>query len=212
MVLPNPLVPVFVGDPLPAALNEERDAINLLDTAVEERIEIPTGAMTGDLLRFNGIKWVTTDTRFLEGNGRPDGQVAAPVGSRYIDKVAAQGAVEWVKRGGGDNNTGWICLAGDTGSRNIGGLVNKRSTAVVTDAILRRIGVVCELYLYLTMPNNEDSPWDVLQLPTGFRPNGDRFGMLQDNREGAAKSTAILSNGTVNLYSIVKNVRDRWND
>lgn len=211
MALPEHLDPVFVGGPLPAALNEERDAINTLTGEVENRIELPAGAMTGDLLRWNGVKWVTTDTRFLEGNGRPDGVVAAPVGSRYIDKVAQQGAVEWVKRGGADTNTGWICLAGDTGSRNVASLVNKRTTAEVFTATLRRIGVVVELYLDLSMPNNEDSPWDVLQLPSGFRPNGTRYGLLQDNKEGAATSTAVFVDGTVNLYSIVKTKRDRWN-
>lgn len=211
MALPEPLNQVFVGDPLPAALNEERDAINALTGEVNDRIPFPTGAMTGDLLRWDGVKWVTTDTRFLEGDGRPDGVVAAPVGSRYIDKVAEQGAVEWVKRGGADTNTGWICLAGDTGSRNIASLVNKRSTAVVNSAVVRRIGVVVELYLDLEMPNNETSPWDVLQLPSGFRPNGTRYGLLHDNREGAATSTSVFADGTVNLYSIVKTKRDRWN-
>lgn len=211
MALPEPLDPVFVGGPLPTALNEERDAINSLIGEVDARIEYPSGAMTGDLLRFNGVKWVTTETRFLEGNGRPDGSVAAPVGSRYIDKVAQQGAVEWIKRGGADTNTGWICLGGDTGSRNVASLVNKRTTAEVFVAVLRRIGVVVELYLDLSMPNNEDSPWDVLQVPSGFRPNGNRYGMLQDNREGAALSTAVMADGTVNLYGIVKTKRDRWN-
>lgn len=211
MALPEPLNPVFVGDPLPAALNEERDAINALTGEVENKISLPAGAMTGDLLRWNGVKWVTTETRFLEGNGRPDGSVAAPVGSRYIDKVAQQGAVEWIKRSGGDTNSGWICLGGDTGSRNINGSVDKRGTAVVNDAVIRRIGVVVELYLDLEMPNNEASPWDVVQLPAGFRPNGVRYGLLHDNKEGAAQSTAVFADGTVKLYSIVKTRRDRWN-
>lgn len=212
MALPEPLDTVFVGDPLPAALNEERDAINNLVPEIEARIPHPAGAAYGDLLRWNGVFWETTETRFLEGDGRPDGVVAGPIGTRYIDKTGAQGAVEWVKRAGtSDSNTGWICLAGDTGWREITALVNKRTTATVHVARIRRIGVVVDLYLDLTMPNNETSPWDVLQLPVGYRTGITRFGLMQDNKEGAAASTAVLEDGTVNLYSIVKTRRDRFN-
>jgi hypothetical protein len=210
MVLSEPLQPKFVGDPLPAALNEERDAINLLDEAVEERIPFPTGAATGDLLRWDGTAWVTTETRFLEGEGRPEGQVAAPVGSRYIDKTGEAGGVEWVKAIG-DTNTGWITMAGDTGMRNVASMVNKRTTAVVDAALLRRIGNTVSLYLDLTMPNNENSPWDVLTLPVGFRPDSTRYGLMQDNREGAATGTSVTSSGVVNLYLIQKTKRDRFN-
>lgn len=212
MTIPDPLVDVFVGDPLPQALNETRHAINDLTGEVEERIPFPSGAATGDLLRWDGVQWVTTETRFLEGEGRPDGVVAGPIGTRYIDKLGQQGAVEWVKRAGtSDSNTGWICLAGDTGLRNVAGLVNKRTTADVNTAILSRVGQVVDLYLDLTMPNNEASPWDVLVLPVGFRPRSTRYGLMQDNREGAAASTSIEGNGTVNLFTIQRTKRDRFN-
>lgn len=210
MVLPEPLEQVFVNDPLPAALNEERDAINTLDDAVDDRIPFPSGAATGDLLRWDGTKWVTTETRFFEGNGRPDGQVAAPVGSRYIDKTGADGAVEWIKRVG-DLNTGWICLAGQTGRRDISALIVKRTTAVVNAAYLIRINYVVELYIDITMPNNTASPYSLLTLPAGFRPIYNKYGALTDNKEGAdTGGTYIGTDGTVNIYNPVAGKRDRY--
>lgn len=107
-----PLDPVASGDPHVPAHNEERDAINALEIDVSRRIPLPSGASTGDLLRWDGTAWVTTETRFFEGNGSPNGKVAAPVGSRYVDKQATGGAVEWVKNSGGTGNTGWASAVG----------------------------------------------------------------------------------------------------
>lgn len=210
MVLPEPLETVFVGDPLPARLNEERDAITLLDGAVDDRIPFPPGAQTGDLLRWNGITWETTETRFFEGIGRPDGQVAAPVGSRYIDKEGQDGAVEWIKRVG-DLNTGWICLAGQTGRRDISALIKKRTGTVVNAAYLIRINYVVELYVDITMPNSSTSPYNILDLPTGFRPIYTKYGALTDNKEGAdTGGTSIATDGEVNVYNPVPGKRDRY--
>lgn len=211
MALPEHLDPVFVGGPLPAALNEERDAINSLTGEVEDRIPFPTGAAFGDLLRWNGVAWETTETRFLEGDGRPDGQVAAPVGSRYIDKTGAQGAVEWVKRAGGDTNTGWICLAGDTGDRDVSADILKRTNAVVASAHLQRSGQIVHFYLDITMPTNNASPYNVYNLPVGFRPVHQIFGGLTDNKEGAdTGGTMVNSDGTINIYGPVSGKRDRY--
>ena len=115
-----PLDPVALDDPHVPAHNEERDAINTLQTQMSGKITLPAGAATGDLLRFDGEQWVTTDTRYFEGEGNPNGVLAAPVGSRYIDKVATFGAVEWVKSTGGDSNQGWFTLSGDSGWYEVG--------------------------------------------------------------------------------------------
>lgn len=204
------LDPVFVGDPLPAALNEERQAINNVNVELDTKIPKPSGAMTGDLLRFDGVNWVTTETRFLEGDGRPDGKVAAPVGSRYIDKVGAQGAVEWVKRAGGDTNTGWICLAGDTGLRNIANLVDIGNGTVHT-ALVSRVGSVVDMMLDITMPSNRPEHWQPFTSLAGFGPGYDRFAGLQDNNERAAGSgTRVDADGGVMIYAIVGGKRDRF--
>lgn len=212
MALPEPLDPVFVGDPLPAALNEERQAINSLTGEVEERIPFPTGAAFGDLLRWNGVSWETTETRFLEGEGRPDGQVAAPIGSRYIDKLGAQGAVEWVKRAGTpDSAVGWICLAGDTGDRVVTAQILKRTGTTVQEAHLQRSGQIVHFYLDITMPTSTASPYLVYNLPVGFRPVHNIYGGLNDNKEGAdTGGTVVAADGVVNIYNPVAGKRDRY--
>lgn len=51
---------------------------------------------------------------FLTGTGFPNGVVAAPVGSIYVDKSLTCGALLWIKQTG-TGNTGWMVLSGDTG-------------------------------------------------------------------------------------------------
>lgn len=209
-MLPDPLDHKFVGDPLPAALNEERDAINALIAESETKIPFPAGAQTGDLMRWSGTDWETTETRFFEGDGRPDGVFAAPQGSRYVDKTGAQGAVEWVKRAGGDTNEGWICLAGDTGPRNIAALVDK-GNGTLWSAILIRSGQVVELFIDITMPSNKPSPYTLLTLPAGFKPQYNRYGAMTDNKEGAdTGGTQVTSAGAVIIYLPVSGKRDRY--
>lgn len=105
--MPDDLEPVYVGDSLPGALNEQRDTINEIDGIVDGKVTMPSGAQTGDLLWWDGTAWVTTETRFFEGTGSPNGVVSGPVGSRYVDKAGSGGSVDWVKTGGGGSNTGW---------------------------------------------------------------------------------------------------------
>ena len=61
---------------------------------------------------------VRTGVRSWEGTGSPEGVVTAPIGWRYVDRVATNGAVEWVKATG-TGNTGWRVVFGDTGWRKV---------------------------------------------------------------------------------------------
>lgn len=54
----------------------------------------------------------------IHGTGMPNGKVAAPVGTTYVDTVATNGALKWIKRTGTDNQ-GWEVLIGDTGWRTL---------------------------------------------------------------------------------------------
>lgn len=205
-----PLLPVSSGDPHVAAHNAERDAINALETAMDTKITLPAGAATGDFLRWDGVQWTTTETRFFEGEGRPDGAFAAPVGSRYIDKTASQGAVEWVKRSGGDSNAGWMCLAGDTGLRNIASLVSKPAGAIINTAYVRRIGQVVDFYFDLTMPSSTAN-WQLLTSLAGFAPGFNRYAGLQDNSElGNTRGTVIEADGGIVIYGPQPGNRDRY--
>jgi hypothetical protein len=65
---------------------------------------------------------------YLEGSGSPESVLVAPVGSRYIDTSATNGAVEWIKASG-TSSTGWKVSYGDTGWRS---LASWTSAGVVT--------------------------------------------------------------------------------
>lgn len=54
----------------------------------------------------------------IHGTGFPNGKVAAPVGTTYVDTNVTSGALKWIKRRGNDNQ-GWEILIGDTGWRNL---------------------------------------------------------------------------------------------
>lgn len=54
----------------------------------------------------------------IHGTGMPNGKVSAPVGTTYVDTVATNGALKWIKRKGTDNQ-GWEVLTGDTGWRTL---------------------------------------------------------------------------------------------
>lgn len=205
-----PLDPVSSGDPHVPAHNAERTAINDLEVAVGDRIPFPPGAATGDLLRWDGTAWVTTETRFFEGEGRPDGVFAAPVGSRYIDKTAEQGAVEWVKRSGGDSNVGWLVLAGDTGWRNIASLATVPGGATVHSARVRRLGHVVDMFFDLTMPT-ANGTWTLFNAMTGFGPGYSLYAGLHDNNELASTGgTLVDSDGGVFIYKTLAGKRDRF--
>ena len=54
----------------------------------------------------------------IHGTGMPNGKISAPVGTTYVDTVATNGALKWIKRSGTDNQ-GWEVLTGDTGWRTL---------------------------------------------------------------------------------------------
>jgi polyhydroxyalkanoate synthesis regulator phasin len=54
----------------------------------------------------------------IHGTGMPNGKVAAPVGTTYVDTAVTNNALKWIKRKGNDNQ-GWEVLSGDTGWRTL---------------------------------------------------------------------------------------------
>lgn len=54
----------------------------------------------------------------IHGQGMPNRKVSAPVGTTYVDTVATNGALKWIKRSGTDSQ-GWEVLTGDTGWRTL---------------------------------------------------------------------------------------------
>ena len=54
----------------------------------------------------------------IHGQGIPNGKVSAPVGTTYVDTVATNGALKWIKRTP-SGNQGWAVLDGDTGWKTL---------------------------------------------------------------------------------------------
>lgn len=112
-------------------------------TALDARVTKTGDTMTGQLvvpsLDLGGVK-------IFSGNGFPEGVISAPVGSKYIDSVATNGAVEWVKMSG-TGNTGWVVTVGDTGVIQIS-ITSVDGTFIYPHIFLRRIGNMVYFGLY----------------------------------------------------------------
>lgn len=105
-------------------------------------------------------------TAFTEGNGSPEGVVTAIVGSRYIDRTALRGAIEWTKISG-TGNTGWQVSFGDTGWRDLstGSLINSWTSPLF---LIRRINNKVFFRIY-GLNGSVATSDDFLVLPSGFR-------------------------------------------
>lgn len=206
------LAPVQTGDPHVAAHNAERTAINDLTDVVDGKMPLPKNPLVGQHIRWNGTSWQPSVTRYFEGEGDPNGQVAAPIGSRYVDLTPNSPAVEWLKATGtSTSNTGWVRPGVyDSGFRNISALVQTRGTATVYTAMLARYGNVVDLYLDLKVPTDLTSPWVALTLPIGFRPPFTRWGALNEDVGTMAGSMNIGLDGTVNFLTLSSAKRDRF--
>lgn len=209
MALPN----VSDGDPHVAAHNAERAAINALETDVQTRIPKPTTPQVGELLRWNGTAWVASQSRLFEGNGQPEGVVAAPIGSRYVDLTGATGATEWLKAHGvnENDNTGWVLTNGmDTGWRNVLASVASPAGSAKYTANIRRTGHNVDVFFDVQTPTANGN-WDFYTLPLGFRPAFNLYGGLQDNKENAATGTVVFADGRLRLNTVKGSWRDRFN-
>lgn len=77
---------------------------------------IPTNTgNTGNTTELdNRLKVLEAKQWEIHGRGMPNGTVAAPVGTTYVDEAVTNGALKWIKKSG-TGNTGWEVLIGDTG-------------------------------------------------------------------------------------------------
>lgn len=194
------------GDPHAPAHNAERDAINVLQDEMANKISLPPGAATGDLLRWDGTQWLTTESRFFEGTGSPNGVIAAPLGSRYIRTDGSQGDVEWIKRAGGNGNTGWVSsgVTGDTGWMPIGGAGNATfgagwsnyPGAYTKGAYRLRDGVV---WLQGLVQCSSARNTRIFTLPAGMRPLATKHmaGIINNDSTAGSSGAQITGAGDV---------------
>lgn len=112
-----------------------------------------------------------------KGAGSPEAVVTAPVGSRYVDTAATNGAVEWIKFSGA-GNTGWRPVYGDTGWRNISSSLLNGWTGTI---LINRCNDRVEMNLAGLVPG---SATQVIAIPLGFRSNRNSNFILRSSSTG----------------------------
>ena len=142
----------------------------------------------------------------IHGRGMPNGTVAAPVGTTYVDEAVTNGALKWIKKTG-TGNTGWEVLIGDTGWKIIpsvsklgGSYVKIRRVNNVVSyqfgglswgwfGVVRRGGTG-----YQAQPSDRERNCYILGLngiPTGYRSESSLIGGIY-NDKGAPYGTWYL--------------------
>lgn len=102
----------------------------------------------------------------LSGSGMPNGVVAAPVGVRYTDTAATNGAVQWVKTSG-TGNTGWRVLYGDTQI-----VVPNKVAGATGTTTFRRVGNMVYAYGNVSgFPDGQGSS-SFADVPAGYQGAG----------------------------------------
>lgn len=149
----------------------------VVGTGPDTAARLPVGAngrlLLPDSAQPTGLKWSAVP--YLEGTGSPEGAVTAPVGAKYVDTAATNGAVEWIKASGA-GNTGWKVVYGDTGWRSLTPAAGWVVATVAGKFRLRRVGgeIMFQARLNPSGANvgvARSSTFVVIDaIPAGFRP------------------------------------------
>lgn len=133
----------------------------------------------------------------IHGTGMPNGNVAAPVGATYVDTVATNGALKWIKRTG-NNNQGWEVLTGDTGWRTLN-IVSKLDNSYLkirrkNDTVMYQFGGLQWGWFgivrrggpgYVVQPSDRERNVFILtfnQIPQGFRSESSLIGGIYNDK------------------------------
>ena len=133
----------------------------------------------------------------VRGQGMPNGRVSAPVGTTYVDTVATNKALKWIKRFGTDNQ-GWEVLVGDTGWINLP-IVSKLGSSYlkvrrVNNTVMYQFGGLSWGWFgvvrrggagYQVQPSDRDRNCYILGLngiPQGFRSESSLIGGIYNDK------------------------------
>lgn len=133
----------------------------------------------------------------IHGTGMPNGKVSAPVGTTYVDTVATNGALKWIKRSGTDSQ-GWEVLTGDTGWRTLP-IVSKLGASYLkvrrkNDTVMYQFGGLSWGWFgivrrggagYLVQPSDRERNCYILGLngvPQGFRSEFSLIGGIYNDK------------------------------
>ena len=133
----------------------------------------------------------------IHGQGMPNGRVSAPVGTTYVDTVATNKALKWIKRFGTDNQ-GWEVLVGDTGWINLP-IISKLGSSYlkvrrVNNTVMYQFGGLSWGWFgvvrrggagYQVQPSDRDRNCYILGLngiPQGFRSESSLIGGIYNDK------------------------------
>ena len=182
-----------------ASASTARTNLGLGDSAVVGALPIPdpgayypTDTITAALQLIGG--------REVYGTGSPEGVVTAAVGTYYTDTAITNGAMRWAKKTG-TGNTGWRCVDGDTGWRDIRSLYSANVVEAAAFSLSSRITRVGNTVQYLgrvkpagavigvARANVAGIQGVISTIPAGFNP------LPSDNGPKGAVWLAIASQG-----------------
>lgn len=146
----------------------------------------------------------------IHGTGMPNGKVAAPVGTTYVDTAVTNGALKWIKRSRTDNQ-GWEVLTGDTGWRTLN-IVSKLGASFLkvrrkNDTVMYQFGGLQWGWFgiarrgtpaFIAHPGNREKKCFILpngSVPYGFRTSGSLIGPIF-NDDGVPYGTWYLGGPT----------------
>jgi hypothetical protein len=179
-----------------ASASTARTNLGLTDSAVVGALPIPdpgsfypTDTITAALQLIGG--------REVYGTGSPEGVVTAAVGTYYNDTAGTLGAWKWQKRTGA-GSTGWVCIEGDTGWRDIAASTGSEATAMLSR--LRRSGSTITYYGRFRPAGAAIGRSKLTQLVgiipviyTGFAPPSNDYGPRGLSQYGNAAGTLTSS-------------------
>nr|DAN05642.1 MAG TPA: hypothetical protein [Caudoviricetes sp.] len=134
----------------------------------------------------------------LKGEGFPY-NLAADIGTTYVDTTAKNGAYKWIKKKAGTGWKTWSILAGDTGSVRPNNIQSNLDNAYIE---LRRINSTVEITFgglkwgwfgikrrgsegYYPQSSDKERNVTILPiggLPSGFRPTGSKIGIMMNDK------------------------------
>ena len=205
---------------IPQKLTIDGNVVTLSDGGGS--ITLPTTAATnsGNTSQSNQYE--------IHGTGFPNGKVAAPVGTTYVDTAVTNGALKWIKCKG-DNNQGWEVLYGDTGWKRLSissgynqstlrvRRVNNTVTYKLDGLSQDRFGVVRRGGPgYLAHASDPERNVYILynnRIPTGYRPATSLSGQLFNSNGNPCGTWFIggITNGNYLMFHFTEPVSETDN-
>lgn len=131
-----------------------------------------------------------------------DGANWLVVSGEYSDESIGRRIFTWSSSLANGATTGWQMTYGDTGLRNIAASVTGSSIASCYQALIRREGSFVFLYIDYTLTATPTSGHSAYTLPSGFRPQGDPYGLMRAYNAGANPAIVMNSStGDINVYN-----------